>query len=127
MAGPGQAGAGAGAGGSSGQACPVCHEPLAEELVMLPCGHALCHPCSVKLTELGHASPRVRILPPPLHSGHTTSERCLANSLTIAHPYMEDVSGFWQRGQTLEQPADTVFTHNLEGSEIMYSCMSLTG
>ena len=63
-AGPGQAVAGAGDGGSAREACPVCHDPLAEELVMMPCGHALCHPCSVRLTEVGHASPRVRNLPP---------------------------------------------------------------
>ena len=31
--------------------CPVCHEALGNELVMLPCGHQLCCRCSMTLID----------------------------------------------------------------------------
>ena len=31
--------------------CPVCHDPLGSELVMLPCGHQLCCRCSMTIID----------------------------------------------------------------------------
>ena len=31
--------------------CPVCHDLLAEEMAMLPCGHLLCLHCNIAITE----------------------------------------------------------------------------
>jgi E3 ubiquitin-protein ligase SHPRH len=31
--------------------CPVCHDPLVDEMAMLPCGHLLCLQCNVAITE----------------------------------------------------------------------------
>ena len=31
--------------------CPVCHDMLGSELVMLPCGHQLCCKCSMTLID----------------------------------------------------------------------------
>ena len=31
--------------------CPVCHDPLGVEVVVLPCGHPLCHGCTLRLLE----------------------------------------------------------------------------
>jgi len=32
-------------------ACPVCHDPFGQEMVMLPCGHRLCCKCQLLMTE----------------------------------------------------------------------------
>lgn len=44
--------------------CPVCHDPLGSELVMLPCGHQLCCRCSMTIIDRAPhtSSPQV-----PLH------------------------------------------------------------
>ena len=39
------------AGGQEAEQCPVCHEPLGPELVILPCGHQLCCKCSMSLVD----------------------------------------------------------------------------
>ena len=44
-------GALAGEGEGEGEACPVCHDLLGQELVMLPCGHKLCCRCHISMTE----------------------------------------------------------------------------
>jgi len=31
--------------------CPVCHDLLADEMAMLPCGHLLCLQCNIAITE----------------------------------------------------------------------------
>lgn len=42
--------------------CPVCHDALGRELVMLSCGHQLCAPCSMKMLEkLPKQTPKVRL------------------------------------------------------------------
>ena len=41
----------ASAEGEQQSMCPVCHEALGRELVMLSCGHQLCAPCSMKMLE----------------------------------------------------------------------------
>ena len=37
----------------------MCREPLPVELAVLPCGHPLCHACTLRLIDRGAAS-RVR-------------------------------------------------------------------
>ena len=39
--------------------CPVCHEPLGPELVILPCGHQLCCKCSISLVDRQSHVPQV--------------------------------------------------------------------
>ena len=56
---------GVGTGGcahAGGACCPVCHDVLGAELVMLPCGHQLCCKCSMTLIDraLQSASPQVQ-------------------------------------------------------------------
>ena len=43
--------------------CPVCHEALGSELVMLPCGHQLCCRCSMTIIDRAPStsSPQVRV------------------------------------------------------------------
>lgn len=40
------------------EACPVCHEVLGKEVVVLPCGHSLCHACTVRILERSAANRR---------------------------------------------------------------------
>lgn len=56
---------------AGGGCCPVCHDVLGAELVMLPCGHQLCCRCSMTLIDRApqSASPQVSS---PIHS-HSAS------------------------------------------------------
>lgn len=42
--------------GTSLGSCPVCHDVLGSELVMLPCGHQLCCKCSMTLIDRAPAT-----------------------------------------------------------------------
>ena len=71
---------------AGGETCPVCHEPLGSELVMLPCAHTLCCKCSMTLVEQQRRfSPQV-LLRHGLQIGKKNSvlvENCRTGSLDI--------------------------------------------
>lgn len=49
--------------------CPVCQEPLGQELTMLPCGHQLCVRCHMALLDrIPPNTPMVIISPPTILS-----------------------------------------------------------
>ena len=41
------------------EVCPVCQEPLEQELAMLPCGHQLCVRCHMALVDHAPPGPKV--------------------------------------------------------------------
>lgn len=41
------------------EVCPVCQEPLGQELAMMPCGHQLCVRCHMALADRAAPGPRV--------------------------------------------------------------------
>ena len=42
-----------------GEVCPVCQEPLGQELAMMPCGHQLCVRCHMALVDRVVPGPKV--------------------------------------------------------------------
>ena len=42
-----------------GEVCPVCQEPLGQELAMMPCGHQLCVRCHMALVDRVAPGPKV--------------------------------------------------------------------
>ena len=42
-----------------GEVCPVCQEPLGQELAMMPCGHQLCVRCHLALVDRVAPGPKV--------------------------------------------------------------------
>jgi Zinc finger, C3HC4 type (RING finger) len=57
------------AAGGEADVCPVCQEPLAEELSVLSCGHQLCCKCTMALVDRCVQAPQVRS--GPAHSKRT--------------------------------------------------------
>lgn len=41
------------------EVCPVCQEPLGQELAMMPCGHQLCVRCHMALVDRSAPGPKV--------------------------------------------------------------------
>ncbi|CAK0735069.1 hypothetical protein CVIRNUC_000523 [Coccomyxa viridis] len=51
-----------------GEVCPVCQEPLGQELAMMPCGHQLCVRCHMALVD--------RVAPGPKAHRHVPCPTC---------------------------------------------------
>ncbi len=72
--------------------CPVCHEPLGPELVILPCGHQLCCKCSISLVDRQSHVPQVN------QSTALFSRRRMQD---VAHAVRRCSNGYDRKSQSL--------------------------
>ena len=63
--------------------CPVCHDVLGSELVMLPCGHQLCCKCSMTIIDRAPQSASPQVLPHPCEQHFCAG--CRLSGWTIGH------------------------------------------
>ncbi|DBA99603.1 TPA: hypothetical protein ACH3X3_012177 [Trebouxia sp. C0006] len=80
--------------------CPVCHDPLGSELVMLPCGHQLCCRCSMTIIDRAPhtSSPQGKKISCPT---------CRTRTKVTDVAYVDNGRGYpeWEEGQASSSAA----------------------
>lgn len=86
--------------------CPVCHESLADDLAMLPCGHILCVSCNIRIIEKENRSkndpimkcPTCRAVAPASETAVVTTQ---SKEQQETHTH-QDKKGLWVGENSIE-------------------------
>ena len=83
--------------------CPVCHEPLGPELVILPCGHQLCCKCSISLVDRQSHVPQVNHSAALISHQHVVCKETLVSSqVSVCNLSHADLGCYVPAGSVIE-------------------------